>query len=85
MSLDKEAIAVSFCKEKQKYPEFIIFLITEFRTALMEWWESVQKGSVHTHTHTHTHRYTHMHTGIRIAESDGASKDVLISNEKNVN
>ena len=39
----------------------------------------------HTHTHTHTHRYTHMHTGIRIAESDGASKDVLISNEKNVN
>ena len=37
------------------------------------------------HTHTHTHRYTHMHTGILIAESDGASKDVLISNERNVN
>ena len=43
------------------------------------------RKAVYTHTHTHTHRYTHMHTGIRIAESDGASKDVLISNEKNVN
>ena len=82
MSLDKEAIAVSFCKEKQKYPEFIIFLITEFRTTLMEWWE---KRTERQYTHTHTHRYTHMHTGILIAESDGASKDVLISNERNVN
>ena len=37
------------------------------------------------HTHTHTHRYTHMHMCIHTAESDKASKDVLISNEGNVN
>lgn len=35
--------------------------------------------------HTHTHRYTHMHMCIHTAESDGTSKDVLISNERNVN
>ena len=48
----------------------------------MEWWE---KRTGRQYTHTHTHRYTHMHMCIHTAESDKASKDVLISNEGNVN
>lgn len=68
LSLDKEATAVSFCKAKQKYPAFIIFLITEFRTTLMERWENCterQFSLSYTHARAHVHTRSGVWWGIK--------------------